>query len=294
MDISIIIPDRSDLRIKDLIESIDYYNDEKKTVEIIVVLNKPTKELEELVYKIKEQKKDKFKFKILNINFCNLGLAYNTGIQNATYENILFLDSDLICRKGSIKQMVQEMIENDVLLVKSKLLYEQKNNFSNNLVYKSRLATTTNCEPPYIPVILIKKEIFRVLNDGYMFAVDTVWCSDADFAYRVLAKKIKIFYSDAVFYHASIGLKKDLHDAFLYGLGKGIRVKRTKEKWNPIKEVIFITKLGIPEKLRIIEFMYLFLWAAIQQVACFIQLFLPNKTFFPQSLDFEKSAKLED
>ncbi|WP_158642133.1 glycosyltransferase family 2 protein [Brevibacillus laterosporus] len=293
LNISIVIPNRSDLRIKNLLESIDYYNDNNKTIEIIIVLNKPTEELKKLTYNLKEKMKEKFVFKIVNIEFSNFGLAYNTGIQNATYDNILFLDSDLICGKGSIKLMVEDLIEQDVSIVKSKLIYERKDSFWDNLVYKSRLVTTTNAEPPYIPVILIKKQIFRELNDGYMFPVDTVWCADADFAYRVLDKKIKIFYNDAKFYHASISIKKDLYDAILYGFGKGIRTKRTKEKWNPIKEAIFITRLGVDEKLSFMELIYLFVWGSLMQIACLVQLLLPNGFFLKESLSFEKSANID-
>lgn len=54
----------------------------------------------------------------------------------------------------------------------------------------TRLVNTTNVIVPYIPVILLNKKIFWELSDNVMFAVDTVWCSDAEFGYRVLNKKI--------------------------------------------------------------------------------------------------------
>lgn len=293
MDISIVMPNKNDLRMERLLESLDYVSCEDHQVEVLVILNHATEELKALCEKLKVSMADRFTIRTVVVPHSNFGVAYNAGVLHASYENILFLDSDLMCKKGSVQKMVDTMIKENASIVKAQLHYEHRDTFLSNLVYKSRLATTTYAEPPYIPVILIKKSIFNELDDGYMFPVDTVWCSDAEFAYRVMAKNIKISYIDAVFYHAEIGIKKDLHDAFLYGLGKGIRVKRTKEKWNPFKEAAFIARLGKPLGLKAHETFYLWLWGSIMQVSCFIQQFVSNTTFFKESVDFSKSASFE-
>ncbi len=64
MNISIIIPNHSDLRMYKMINSIDYFNNEDRTVELIIVLNKPTKEV---LFQDRVNKKRFFK-KILNNN----------------------------------------------------------------------------------------------------------------------------------------------------------------------------------------------------------------------------------
>lgn len=288
MNLSIIIPDHNDLSISNLIESIDYINNSEHQVELVIVLNQPTVELKKTVQIIKEKFCNNFHFRIININKCNLGLAYNAGIKNASYEYVLFLDSDLICTKGAISMMVQAMQEGGYEIIKGKVLFNKGEN-SSYLVSNVRYVTTTDTVSPYIPVILMNKDIFKLLNDGYMFAVDTVWCSDSDFASRVMRKKLPINYLDAFFSHPSISLKKDLKDAFFYGLGKGIRTKRTKEKWNPIKELADMVTLGKKASLSIWENSYLFLWELLLQFGCLLQLITPNNFILKNTVDFKFS-----
>lgn len=290
MNISILIPNHSDLKMKELVDSIDYRNNAFHTVQLVIVLNNPTSQLEELTLRIQQNYRHFFTFKIIRIDKCNLGAAYNAGIIHADYDHILFLDSDLICVPGAIQKMVDVMRRTRTSIVKGKVLFDSQNVVT-RLTAHVRYVTTTDTKEPYIPVILMNKYIFRQLNDGYMFAVDTVWCSDADFSNRVLKKNIPISYTDAFFRHPSITLQKDFKDALYYGLGKGIRIKRTKENWRPINEILGIMKIGKKRSLTLGEMVYLFLWSATIQIGCLIQLIFPNKMILKQSIDFEKSSK---
>ena len=287
MNISILIPNHNDLRMHKMIKSIDYFNTHEHHVELVIVLNKPTFDLLNLVDVIKAEYKNKFEFKIIEIDKCNLGLAYNAGICNATYDNILFIDTDLICKPGAIKIVVESMNE-DIDLVKAQVVYKNMNNF----IEKARYINTTEVKPPYIPVILIKKSIFKKLQGDFLFAVDTVWCSDAEFANRVLASDCKIRYVKAEFIHDKITIKKDIKDAFVYGFGKAIRIKRTKEKWKPFKEISDMYKNGKRNKLGSIENAYSLLWISLQQLSCLIQRYLP--VFFKESIPFEESTKVSE
>ena len=56
MNISIIIPNHSDLRISRMIDSIDFHSNEYHQVELVIVLNKPTDAVVKLVNQIKERK----------------------------------------------------------------------------------------------------------------------------------------------------------------------------------------------------------------------------------------------
>ena len=67
MNISILIPNHSDLRMINMIQSIDYFNNEMHQVELLIVLNNPT----DLVIKQVEEVKEKFKEKFL-FNICLL------------------------------------------------------------------------------------------------------------------------------------------------------------------------------------------------------------------------------
>ena len=57
MNISILIPNHSDLRMINMIQSIDYFNNEMNQVELLIVLNNQT----DLVIKKVEEVKEKFK-----------------------------------------------------------------------------------------------------------------------------------------------------------------------------------------------------------------------------------------
>ena len=56
MNISILIPNHSDLRMINMIQSIVYFNNEMHQVELLIVLNNPT----DLVIKQVEEVKEKF------------------------------------------------------------------------------------------------------------------------------------------------------------------------------------------------------------------------------------------
>lgn len=124
MDISVLIPNHNDLRIYNMINSIDYIDNENHHVELVIVLNKPTKELMHLISKIKIDFKDKFQIKIVEINYCNLGIAYNEGIKNAKYNNILFIDTDLICDTDAIKTVINDFNKTNAKIVKAKVVYD--------------------------------------------------------------------------------------------------------------------------------------------------------------------------
>ncbi len=285
MDISILIPNSRDMRMERMIKSIDFYNTDEHHVELVIVLNQPTDEIRKLCERLVVEYKNKFEIKIIEVPCFNFGLIYNQGVLNATYDNVVFIDTDLVCGKGAVKKVV-ELAENDkeAMVVKAKIVYSNMNSF----VERARFLNTTDVEPPYIPVILIRKSVFLKLKDNYMFPVDTVWCADADFAYRVLNEKVKILYSDATFYHDKITIKKDLKDALMYGFGKGIRVKRTKEKWRPFREIKEMYIRGKNENLSVLENLYSTLWISLQQITCGIQQLIPN--IFKASMPFYMSS----
>lgn len=102
MNISILIPNHSDLRMINMIQSIDYFNNEMHQVELLIVLNNPTDLVIKQVEEVKEKFKEKFLFNIIQTEYCNLGHVYNEGFKNATYDNIFIIDTDMICQKGGV------------------------------------------------------------------------------------------------------------------------------------------------------------------------------------------------
>lgn len=282
MNISILVPNHNDLFMEKMIDSIDICCNNNMHIEVVIILNSSTPELYKLTEELKTKYKNKFEFNIIETKIQNLGYLYNLGINKSSYENIMFIDSDITCGQGSIKKTIDAFSEK-IDIVKPKLIYKNMNRF----IEKARSANTTYVKAPYIPVILFRKQIFEKI--GYkMFSVDTVWCSDAEFANRILKKELKIAYIDAEFYHKKISIKKDLKDAILYGFGKGNRIKRTKEKWKPLKEICDMVKHGHNLSLKYDELVYLFIWITLQQIACGMQIVLPN--IFENSLPYEQTA----
>lgn len=288
MNISILVPNHSDLRMINMVESIDCCNSEDLKIELLIILNRPTKEVLKQSQYILDNYSEKFSVKIINEKICNLGYLYNRGVKEATYDNLLFIDSDVICEKGSIKRMIESMIENNADLVKARLVYKAKSSF----VVQARRINTSYTKEPYIPVVLFSKKLFKKISGDYVFAVDTVWCSDAEFAYRVLNSDAQIVYEDAFFYHDNIGVMKDLKDAVLYGCGKGIRIKRTQEEWRPCREILQNHNRAKREKIKLVWRLYSDIWIVLQQIACGIQVHLP--ILFKETLPFEKSMKIEE
>ena len=129
MNISILVPNHSDLRMINMVESIDCCNSEDLKIELLIILNRPTKEVLKQSQYILDNYSEKFSVKIINEKICNLGYLYNRGVKEATYDNLLFIDSDVICEKGSIKRMIESMIENNADLVKARLVYKAKSSF---------------------------------------------------------------------------------------------------------------------------------------------------------------------
>lgn len=270
-----------------LIKSIDYFSDGQKTVELVIVLNQPTEELKALVIMLERDFGTRFIFNVVTIEQCNLGVAYNMGLKHAKYDHVLFLDSDLTCHENGIEQIIAHYRKFEPHIIKAKVTFEYQDTCIGRAIYEARTASTTEIKMPYIPVIFMRKDIFNVINDGYMFAQDTVWCSDADFAKRVLAKQLQVDYLNVYFSHPRIGLKKDLKDAFFYGLGKGIRVRRTKESWSVIQDIK--DTMTIPEGFHISNSgkVYLCLWCFLLQAGCAIQQLLPNHSILKQSIEFD-------
>jgi hypothetical protein len=83
-----------------------------------------------------------------------------------------------------------------------------------------------------------------------------------------------------------------LKDAVFYGFGKGIRIKRTREKWKPFSEIVEMYKIGKEKKLNFLENGYSILWIMLQQLACFIQLCIP--IIFKESIAFENSESIKN
>ncbi len=94
--VSLVICVADDLRIKNMLDSIKEY------CEVVVVINGGTKEVKDIVNSYKKSKK--FDLKIIEIGERNLSKSRNIGMINATYDKVVFYDSDCVMKRGTIKK----------------------------------------------------------------------------------------------------------------------------------------------------------------------------------------------
>lgn len=218
MNVSIVIPVSSDLRLKECIESID------EKVEVVISLNKPSKQIKALVEKLKNSKKfkTKLKFVICEIPEASIARGYNNGIHHSTFDKILLMDSDCIFEKGTIRKLNSNL--SNSLLSKGRVVFK-RNSWLTSVVARAREFHTSDKVSAYSPPLLFSKKIKKYIG-GYFFHDSLCWLEDSEFDKRVQVAKLTISYdSTAVVYHPPLTLLRDLKSSFWYGVGKRIGVE---------------------------------------------------------------------
>ena len=92
LDLTIIIPCATDIKIKYCIQSI--FETCIDDVEILVSLNGTSKDVKEVLKNFRN-------VKVCEIREANLSKAYNNGIKHASRNNILLMDSDCVFGKDA-------------------------------------------------------------------------------------------------------------------------------------------------------------------------------------------------
>ena len=224
--ISVIICVADDIRIKNMLDSI------KEHCEVVVVLNGATKEVKNIVNKYK--KSNIFKLKIVEIPDRNLSKSRNIGIINATYNNVVFYDSDCIMTKNALK--TYEPFFKKYMLIDGKVKF-RSDNFQSKIISVQRSMGL----PGYAlcPSIGVRKDIIRKIK--YYFDEDIKWIEDSELNKRAKEKNIEVGIIDELTcIHDNLTFKQDLKSAYRYGTGvktaakKGLHKKRPTANWNLI------------------------------------------------------------
>lgn len=225
-NISVVICVADDKRIGNMLDSIE------DSCEVIVVLNGASTEVRDIVYKYK--KNNIFDLKIIEIEEKNLSKARNIGALNATYDKIIFYDSDCIMFKDALKHY--NLFLDKYLLVDGAVLF-RRDTFSSNIISVLRSMGI----PGYAlcPSIGIHKKILKKI--GYFFDEDIKWIEDSELNIRAKKNNIEIGVIDEVTcIHDNLSFKQDLKSAYRYGTGvkiaskKGLHKKRPTANWNLI------------------------------------------------------------
>ena len=248
MDLSLVIPVHSDVRIERCVQSID------QAVEVVAVMNNPTKEVSDIVARIG--------IKSVVIPQQNLGICYNQGMDASNNELVLFMDSDCVFAAGTIEKMYVAKEKNPQALVRGNVAF-QENSFQSRITKSAREVTTSNVPYAFIPPLLLDKDVFGRIGDRYRFAEDVGWCVDFEFEIRRRKAGIGLVHlADAPIYHDPITIMDDFRSAFKYGTGKRIRHERTGEQVNFLDVLKDPIIKGYRER-GLSTALYLSLWKAV-------------------------------
>lgn len=207
MELSIVIPVKNDIKIKECIQSID------EEVEIVVAMNDPSIDVVKLVKGLE--------VKFVCIPEANLSKAYNAGIEIASYDRVLLMDSDCIFEKGTIRKLYKGSLK--AKLSKGKVIFKY-NSLITKVVSKVREFTTSDFCNAFSPPLIINKNIIEDI--GYYFNPLLKWEEDYEFNQQIFQNKIKIYWDKtAVIYHPPLSIRRDLLSAYNYGIGHGIGIK---------------------------------------------------------------------
>jgi len=213
VNISVIIPVVDDLRLKNCVESID------ENVEVIVVVERPSKEIRDLVKSLGVECFESYKLR-------NMGAAWNLGIKHASNDKVFLMNSDCTFGKNCLR-LINDCLD-DFQVAKARLVFTY-DGFISRIIARSR---EYHCGyipgemvPMYTPSLAIRKDLVDVL--GYYFDEDIHWTEDSDLRHRIKAANIRTKYLPvAKVYHAPLSIRKDLMSAFRYGIGERIRVEK--------------------------------------------------------------------
>lgn len=233
MDLSVVIADAYDLRIKRCIESID------EDVEVVVSLNGPTNELVGLV-------------STLGVSTCllpqrGLGAALNNGIDHARFDKILIIDSDCVFERGTIRKLYRAL---DSSLMVRGIQQTRWNSYLSKLTSIGReWHGNTNPDPnvdevrAYKPLGYRRETIKRL--GGMMY--NPLLKLSEDFEMNERRKQAGVglvLIPDAVIYHDRVSVGSDLKSAYRYGQDRQTMVecgltrpkKHFIQSWQKIKD----------------------------------------------------------
>lgn len=247
LELTVIICVADDIRIKDVLKTVD------QNCEVVVVLNGATQQVKKIVKGFQDN--GVFELKIIEIPERNLSKARNYGIENASYDKVVFYDSDCIIVSGALLKF-NEMLEK-YLLVDGKVFFK-KDTFSSKIISYTREMGL----PGYAlcPAMGVNKKI-KPLIGNHFFDNDIHWCEDSELNNRAKKKNVEVgVINDITCVHDNLTFRQDLKSAFRYGYGvrlevaKKLHINRPTANWNLIIPIA---------KQNLISGVYYLLWNII-------------------------------
>lgn len=167
----------------------------KKSDEVIVVDNSSNDNTKNVVINFNKQLPIRYIFEPR----IGIPIARNTGIKNAKYDIIAFIDDDCVADKNWIKNLhIIHKKNSDILIIQGKI----NNKLKNKLLGEAFQYLLNNCDPaPFDTKNLSFKR--KILNNlKYVFDEKFIFGEDAELGVRLRQKRYKILHSpNIVVYH---------------------------------------------------------------------------------------------
>jgi glycosyltransferase involved in cell wall biosynthesis len=212
--LSIVIPVSRDMKIKECIESID------ADVEIVVVLNnQPSPEVVEIV-----RRSNRCKEVFVEGRGCNLARVFNLGIEKASSNKILLMNSDCVFPPALIRKVIQGLDRYDV--VKARVAFDYTTRLQ-HLVAKCRRLfhfVFDDGKKLFGPGLAFNRSIRREIG-GYFFDEEMFWGEDGELSTRIRSSGLNYFILDDDIIHGPESVNHDLIIAYRIGRGNRIREK---------------------------------------------------------------------
>lgn len=214
-DISIIIRCSNDKRIYNCLKSID-----ARVGEILVVLNYPTPEVENIVRN--------FGCRVVKANSRNMPLLQNRGIEAAGFEKVLLMDSDCIFTFGAIDKIANALDKHKV--VRGQLVYIGKDSIIPDVIQRFRNFIGARLDIAHSPLLGIRKSTKKDIG-GYYCDESILWSDDYEMHLRLVAAGIEIYgIPDAIAFNQRNSLWRELKGVMRYGMGFSLIDKKRKKQ----------------------------------------------------------------
>ncbi|MFA6553281.1 MAG: glycosyltransferase family A protein [Patescibacteria group bacterium] len=209
LSISIVIPVSFDRRLAQCLASID------EPVEVVIVLNNhPTPEVAAIAA-------SDTRARIIRVpgSGCNLARVFNLGIEAATHDRVLLMNSDCIFPPGFIRRMAGLLEQSDIAKARVRFAhhtYRQKLVASCRTLFHHRFESGGNL---FGPGLAFHKRIRSALG-GYFFNEAMGWGEDGELSKRINNAHLPFVVSGEFIEHAPEGMLHDLRTALYIGRGR--------------------------------------------------------------------------
>jgi glycosyltransferase involved in cell wall biosynthesis len=213
-ELTIVIPCKDDPCLLDCIDSIDL------DCEVLVVINGSS---EAYIAEMKPEL-NKRKVRMECLPEPNLAKALEYGVWAASYDAILFMDSDCRFESGAIAKLLEARSKGDPLqqVFKGFVCFDEGDTWLSSIIAKSRHRHTAAPKTAYKPPLLVDRRLAPKIG-GYFFDARLRWKEDSDLDWRLRTAGCEIvIVPEACIQHTALSLQADLRSNFRYGIGAAL------------------------------------------------------------------------